>query len=66
MTYIFMKHPILKLVALIPIGHRSIPNDRTITQLLDGDIDLRPISLSCLLMKHTNIIMDALIVLYNL
>ena len=24
------------LVALIPIGYRSIPNDRTITDLLDG------------------------------
>ena len=32
------RHPILKsvLVALIPIGYRSIPNDRTITDLLDG------------------------------
>jgi hypothetical protein len=43
----FMKHPILKsvLVALIPIGHRSIPNNLTITQLLDGDIGRSPISL---------------------
>ena len=38
MTDIFKRHPILKsvLVALIPIGYRSIPNDRTITDLLDG------------------------------
>ena len=37
MTDIFKSHPILKsvLVALIPIGYRSIPNDRTITDLLD-------------------------------
>ena len=38
MTDIFNRYPILKsvLVALIPIGYRSIPNDRTITDLLDG------------------------------
>ena len=37
MTDIFKRYPILKsvLVALIPIGYRSIPNDRTITDLLD-------------------------------
>ncbi|CAB4476253.1 uncharacterized protein OCT59_010370 [Rhizophagus irregularis] len=39
-----VKHPILKsvLAALISIGHCNIP---TITQLLDGDIGLQPISL---------------------
>ncbi|CAG8706842.1 7319_t:CDS:2 [Rhizophagus irregularis] len=42
MTDIFMRHPILKslLVALVPIGYRSIPNDRIITQLLDWDTDI--------------------------
>jgi hypothetical protein len=44
MIDIFMRYPILKsvLVALIPIGHRSIPNDLSYWM---GDIGLRPISL---------------------
>ncbi|PKB94589.1 hypothetical protein RhiirA5_438444 [Rhizophagus irregularis] len=56
MSDIFMSHPILKsfLVALIPICHHSIPNGRTITQLLDGEDRYPPSNNYLLLLERDN------------